>query len=150
MLYHLKMRKLFIACIIIAAVIFVLFYTRERKLMISSNTIITMDFNGMNIQLSSEEEAELKDILGSARMRRSLNRIAGPYLNDGTVFIKIQDAGENVKISGVLTVCLYDIKRSNFKGNEPKGMYRVNREDMQKIEDFLRSVIRSLDIEKNP
>lgn len=131
-----KKRTLFII-LVIAILAFLLYYTREHKLIVDKDTDITVEYNNLIIELTDEEEDEFKDILNTVKIHHSLNRIAGPYHNDSTIFIRIHDAGEDGMVRGVLTICLDDYSKSVFLGGKPNGRFKLKNTDVQKIADLL-------------
>lgn len=136
-------KRIFLIVLFASAFLCLLYYTRERRFVVDDQTEILIEFNGINIVLSPKTEAEFKKLLNTIRIRRPINSIDERYHTESTIFIRIHDKTLYGNTRGVLTVCLDDISKGNFLGFKPEGRYKVNKDDMQSIADFLSSLIAS-------
>lgn len=141
MIFNSKLKRSAYVLLSILLLVFLLFYMRERKFTVNSDTEITIAFNGEDIALSADRVKAFKEILSSLRIHRTLSRLAGPYHNESTIFIRVHDNNEKGKIRGDLTICLDNLSRTNFAGSEPNGWFRVKRRDLERIVEFLSPII---------
>lgn len=143
MKFKMNTKRFFLIILLAITLLCLLYYTRERKFTIDDQTEISIEFKGINIVLSPKREDEFKKLLNTIRIRRPLNSIDARYHIESTIFIRIHDKTLNGNTRGVLTVCLDDISKGNFLGFKPKGRYKVNKDDMQLIAEFLSLLITS-------
>lgn len=141
-----KIRRCSIIIVVIILLI-LLFYTREHKIIVSEETDIFIEFNGRNIELSTDIEKELKNILNGTRISHSLSSIDTKFFMESTVSIRMHDRDLDGKVRGVLTIPLDNVSAGNFLGSKPNGRYRINKTDMQKIIDFISLIINPTDTE---
>ncbi|WP_314723433.1 hypothetical protein [Enterocloster bolteae] len=136
-----KVKRNFLITSALIILFILLSYMRERKLIVSDNTDIYIEYKGKKIELSTEVGNEFRNVLNGIRIHRPLNFIDIRYPENSAAFIRIHDRGKGGKIRGILEVCLDDISKAEFLGTKPNGRYRVNEEDMKKVVDFIFSKI---------